>query len=399
MKIIDNKQLLKRDKRIHILHIIDGYRFGGAESKLLELIQNTDYDKFNITLVNVGPNGPLKAEFEKLKVNIFNYQRSHRFDILPFVKLFKLIRKNKIDIVQTTLFWADFVGSIIGKLARVKLIISWETVTHTGKFYHSKMMRRNGYRLAFHLFDVIIAVSNEVKSSLIQYNGLNNNKVRVIHYGVNLEEFKPLNHNIKQTKREEINLPRNSTSIAVVGRLELQKGHIILINAVEELIKKNRNLYAIFVGEGSYRKKIENQIREHEIEDNVKMLGIRTDVCQILNAVDIFCLPSIAGEGLSNAILEAMACGKPVVATDVGGAKEVVHNGLNGFLVPPNDEKSLKLALSKLINDPELLGKQSSSARNSIKKHFSLEQQIKTFKHLYLTCSENSSNNRKPLKN
>ena len=390
-QILSQSQLKKSangNSRINILHIIDGFRMGGAENKLCELIEKTDQKKFQIALVNVGPMGPLENKFKNLNVKIFDLQRKYRFDLLPFIKLYHIIKTLKIDIIQTTLFWADFIGAFVGKIARVKTVISWETVTHSGKYYHNNLQRKYGYRFAMNFCDNIIAVSAQVKQSLKQYPGLNSQKVKIIHYGVDLEKFKPLPEKNRIQKRKEINLPENAFVILVVGRLEPQKGHKNLIKAVDPLIKENKNLFVLLVGEGSQQSDLEKQIRESGLNENIRLLGRRDDICNILNSVDLFCLPSIAGEGLPNAILEAMACGVPTVATDVGGSSEIVTNGFNGFIVSPNSSNQLHSAILKLVNDASLLKNQSKIARERVVRDFSLRKQIEDFQNLYLELSK-----------
>ena len=390
-QILSQSQLKKSangNSRINILHIIDGFRMGGAENKLCELIEKTDQKKFQIALVNVGPMGPLENKFKNLNVKIFDLQRKYRFDLLPFIKLYHIIKTLKIDIIQTTLFWADFIGAFVGKIARVKTVISWETVTHSGKYYHNNLQRKYGYRFAMNFCDKIIAVSAQVKQSLKQYPGLNSQKVKIIHYGVDLEKFKPLPEKNRIQKRKEINLPENAFVILVVGRLEPQKGHKNLIKAVDPLIKENKNLFVLLVGEGSQQSDLEKQIRESGLNENIRLLGRRDDICNILNSVDLFCLPSIAGEGLPNAILEAMACGVPTVATDVGGSSEIVTNGFNGFIVSPNSSNQLHSAILKLVNDASLLKNQSKIARERVVRDFSLRKQIEDFQNLYLELSK-----------
>ncbi len=381
------KDSSKKNGRIHILHVVDGFRMGGAEYKLWELIEKTDRQKFEVALVNVGPMGPLEKKFKDLNVDFFDLQRKHRFDFLPFLKLYIIIRKLKVDIIQTTLFWADFIGALVGTIARVKAIISWETVTHSGIYYHGQLQRKYGYRFAMNFCDKIIAVSAQVKQSLKQYPGLNSQKVEVIHYGVDLERFRPLSAANKAKKRCEINLPGDAFVIIVVGRLEPQKGHKDLVEAVKPLIQRNNKLYVIFVGDGSQRSALENQVGENGLNENIRFFGRREDICDILNSADLFCLPSIAGEGLPNAILEAMACGVPVVATDVGGSLEVVTNGVNGFIVPFGDIAQLRASISKLVNDNNLLNQQSIAARKTVINQFSLDKQIENFKNLYIKYS------------
>ena len=151
------------EKKIKILQVVDGYRMGGAENKLLELIDRLDRSKYEIYLANVGPEGPLKSQFEALDVEIHEFPRQGAFDVCVIRILRTLIREKDIQIVQNTLFWADMVGSIAAKLAGVRLILSWETVSHEGDPYHAQLQRRLGYRFMAKLTNLIVAVSHEVK--------------------------------------------------------------------------------------------------------------------------------------------------------------------------------------------------------------------------------------------
>ncbi len=119
------------------------------------------------------------------------------------------------------------------------------------------------------------------------------------------------------------------------------------------------------------------------LADRVHFLGIRRDVKRILNALDIFVLPSVAGEGLPNVILEAMACAKPVVATVVGGTPEAVRDGENGLLAPPRDAHRLKEKLAELLQDPDKIRAMGKRSRDIAEREFSLEMQIERFESLY----------------
>lgn len=373
----------KKEKRIRILHVVDGYRMGGAENKLLELIARLDRDKYEILLCNVGPDGPLKPQFEHLDIQTFDFPRRWSFDPIPVFKLAKLMRKHKIDVVQTTLFWADFIGAMAAKWAGVPLILSWETVSHEGDPYHNKFQRRKGYELASKLMNRIIAVSNEVKTSLVKRRGVPSEKISVIHYGVDLARYNPNGRETRIAKRAELGLNPDDFLIGIVARLEPWKGHDIFVEAFAGPAEAFSNVHVILVGDGSLRQSLEEQVRQHGLDSRIHFLGVRHDIAELLNCIDLFVLPSRPGEGLPNVLLEAMACGVPVVATNVGGVPELVRDGYNGYVVKTGDVAELRDALRKVISDKRHLKQLSENALTTVQTEFSLEKQLTAFEAVY----------------
>ncbi|MCI0696919.1 glycosyltransferase [candidate division KSB1 bacterium] len=364
-----------------ILQVVDGFRMGGAETKLCELVERLDPAKYENVIANVGPAGPLADRFLRLGVPIFQCQRKHRFDLAPFFQIRKIVKEHQIDVVQTTLFWADFVGTLAARTAGAPVVISWETVSHEGDSYHHKLQRRAGYRLAMYFTDKVVAVSHEIKESLIRRRGLDPDKIEVIHYGVDLEKFHP--NGGLESKRHELGFKDEEIAIAIVARLEEVKGHRYFIEAFRTLTAKYSHISSIFVGDGNCRRDLENMVHETGLHGRIRFLGIRKDVNEILNAIDILVLPSIAGEGLPNVILEAMACGKPVIATTVGGAPEAIRDGENGFLVPPKNVIAMHEALETILSARDKISQYSQKSRAIAEREFSLQKQLTSFQMLY----------------
>jgi glycosyltransferase involved in cell wall biosynthesis len=369
--------------RLRVLQIVDGFRMGGAENKLCELIQRLDRNKYEIMLANVGPTGPLQAHFEQLGIELFDFRRCWAFDPWPFAKLYRLMQQRRIDIVQTTLFWADFIGAMAAKLARVPVILSWETVSHEGDPYHNNFQRRNGYRLAMKCVDLIIAVSHEVKESLIRRRHIPAEKIRVIHYGVDFAQFHPNGRDIVLAKRQEIGVQPGHFLIGIVARLEPWKGHRYFVEAFAEIALQFPEARVILVGEGSLRGELEQMTREKGLQGRLSFLGVRKDVAQLVNCLDLFVLPSLPGEGLPNVLLEAMACRIPVIATRVGGVPELVRDGQNGYLVPPGDAEALRTAFVQALSNRTRLQEIARAGRATVEEKFSLSQQIATFERTY----------------
>ncbi|MCD4665495.1 MAG: glycosyltransferase [Bacteroidales bacterium] len=271
------------------------------------------------------------------------------------------------------------IGALAAKLANVKIVFSWETASHTNNVFHGSIQRRVGYRLAMKFVNKIIAVSGEVKKSLIEWRRINPAKIKVIHYGVDISKFNTSN---KILKKKEIGVNGILPILGVVSRLQLEKGHIHLLQALLEIVKKFPDTKCIFVGSGSYRKELEKKVQMLHLEKNILFLGFRDDIAELLVMMDIFILPSLS-EGMPNAVLEAMACSIPVVATSVGGIPEAIINRESGILVPPGDPQALAEQIINLLNISEFRKKIADGARERIKNYFSNDRQFMKFQTLY----------------
>jgi len=372
----------QKNRKLRVLQVVDGFRMGGAEKKLCELVKKMDNSKFESFIANVGPTGPLEENFTNAGAPVFNCQRKHAFDFRPIFKLKKYMIENKIDIVQTTLFWADFVGSIAARLARIPVVISWETVSHEGDPYHNKWQRRNGYKLAMKFNDRIAAVSQEVEDSLIMRRKISPDQIQVIHYGVDLDQYSTNGISKRKDIRSALRIPEGKTVIGIVARLEEVKGHTYFIQAMQRVVEQNDNVAALLIGDGVCRPMLEEQVKSLGLDKFVHFLGKRKDVNDLLKAIDFFVLPSLS-EGLPNVILEAMASGKPIIATRVGGVPEAVVQDGNGILVEPQKPDQLKTAILELLNDHEKIEDYGKCSRKLAENEFSLQKQLNDFEEMY----------------
>lgn len=243
------------------------------------------------------------------------------------------------------------------------------------------MQRRLGYQIAMKMTDCVAAVSHEIKRSLQNRRHLPADMIEVIHYGVDLEKFSP--NGSVASKRKELEFDDKTVAIVIVARLEKVKGHRYFVEAFSRIAAKHPNASVIFVGDGAERKMLEELVNKAGLQSQIRFMGIRRDVAQVLNAVDFFVLPSIAGEGLPNVVLEAMACSKPVVAADVGGTAEAVKDGENGFIFPPKNIEKMAESLEKLITNHELRKQFSTNSRRIAENDFSLQKEINAFQELY----------------
>jgi glycosyltransferase involved in cell wall biosynthesis len=192
-----------------------------------------------------------------------------------------------------------------------------------------------------------------------------------------------------ESVRRSLGLRPRDIVVGTVGRLHPQKGQTYLLQAAPIIIKKEPNVRFVLIGDGESRNELEAQIRNAGLEKRFSLLGFRQDVHKILHAIDIFTLPSLY-EGLPNVILEAMAAGKPVVATSVDGTKELVEHEKTGLLVSPGDPDGLAEAILRLIRNRKWARRMGREAREKIQKSYSIENQIRAFEELYESCLEKS---------
>jgi len=228
--------------------------------------------------------------------------------------------------------------------------------------------------------DRIITVSEETKKYVLRL-GADKTKTQVIHNGVDTDLFHPRN---KEESREKLGLPKNRKIVLSVRRLVYKNGLDTLIESIPLTAQNHPDVLFVVAGKGPSRKLVENRIKELEIGDNVKLAGFVPDTLLPVyyGAADYFILPSASGEGLPLVLLEAMACGLPVIATAVGGTPEILRHMKNGVLVPPRNPEAMAEALTKLLSEglgPAL----GSEARRIVEDRFSWEENVRQLQEIY----------------
>lgn len=359
---------------VNVLQLVEGFGRGGAEKKLVELIQSMDRDRFNFTICSLDIGGrDLEQEFRDTGYETLILPRESRIDWRLIPRLISIIRSRRIDVVMTTLYYADVLGQVAGALAGVKAIYSWETSSAPEYLVKHRLIP---YRLTVRFAHKVVAVSNAVQKYLRDSRHVPQSKIEIIPYGVDLSRYTSGgNGNL----RREFGLSRKDTVIGMVSRLEPDKGHDILIEAAARMQRKQVKF--VLAGQGSLEPALKSAVKEAGLADQFVFLGFRKDIHKILTMFDIVTLPSFH-EGLPNAILEAMAVNKPVVATTVGGIPEAVVHNESGFLIKPGSSEALEKALLKLVDNKVLRETMGDAGRKRMETVFSLEKQVMAFEQL-----------------
>ena len=370
-------------KKTNMMFVINGLGIGGAERNLVEFLKNYDSDKYNPIVCSVGQGGAFKKDLDALGIPVFVFPKKHKFDISQVFKASKLMKANKVAVVVTILFYADIIGSLAATLARVPVCICWSAGTVGKDSKNDGIRHRYSYKLIRHMVKKVISVSNKSGEFLVKHRSVPPKKLTVIHYGVDLKNFIRLEY--PQKKLQEIGLTSDHILLGEIARLNRQKGHVYLVEAAKGVVKIFPKVKFLLIGEGPLREKLQEMVDENGLTDHFLFLGLRTDVKELLNLLDIMLLPSL-WEGLPNVVLEAMACGKPIIASAVDGTPEAVVDDVTGILIPPKDPRALEKAIITLLNDRDKLKKMGENARKRAEESFSIQRQIENFNNLFDLC-------------
>jgi glycosyltransferase involved in cell wall biosynthesis len=238
---------------------------------------------------------------------------------------------------------------------------------------HQRWLQRVGWSAA----DRVLSVSSVLAGRMAETTGFPLRRITTIRNGVNLGRFQPAS---REGARSMLNLPNDRPVVGTVGRLVPVKDQASLVDAVAELGRLGVGATLVIAGDGPEREALERRARERGVD--LRLLGYRPDVEQVLAALDVFVLSSVS-EGLSNTILEAMASGTPVVATRVGGAEEMIEDGVSGILVPPSDAPAMAAALRRVLTTADGAAAMGAAARRRAEDEFTLAGMMKQYDALY----------------
>ncbi len=369
-----------------ILYIISGLPTGGAEMMLYKLLLVIDRDIFEPVVISLTDYGSLGNNIKNLNIPIYKMEMKAGFPN-PFKvwRFIKLIRKINPELIQGWMYHGNLTALLAKWVLPNRVFLLWN-IRHTpDDLIKEKLLTalviRLGAKFSSHP-DQIIYNSNvsEQKHKLLGYDNKNKS---IIPNGFNCEQFKPFD-NAKSKLRHSLGLRKDILLIGLVARYHIMKDHVTFLHSAGKLNKTNPEIHFVLVGQGVDKNNhfLIKLIEDLGIMKNIHLLGKRMDVEEITAGLDIACSSSAWGESFSNAIGEAMACGKPCVVTEVGDSAWIV--GETGIVVKPGDRKALTDAMITLIkmSSEERLGL-GKLARNRIIKHFSLNLVVKQYEDLY----------------
>ena len=374
--------------KINILYLLVGLGMGGAEVMIIQYIKALGSRKYNHYIYCFGNSGPVKEKLEELGVSVYfgkkrksikNFIKFTFSTILLIEDLIKFIKKNQIQIIQSHLRQANILAVTVGKLSGVP---AFATIHNTKEFSDKRnnldprvIISKTAYNITLKLADRIIAVSDEIKTIVKKKLNICDRKIIVVKNGITLK-------NIKENEYYKNNLFEMSTALKIlsVGRLTYQKAMEVLVKATDHLLKNGmKNFIIMIVGEGEQRIILEKMIEDFSIQKYIKLVGIRSDVMNLMKEADLFVMTS-RYEGLSIAMIEAMACGLPIIASDAPGINPYIKSGINGLLFPIGDDKALSKNIIKLGNNKKLRKKLSIEGKKCFNSEFNMIKNISNLK-------------------
>ncbi|HVX13759.1 MAG TPA: glycosyltransferase [Pirellulales bacterium] len=353
---------------LRVMFVITCMPVGGAETLLVNLVRRLDPERFAPELCCLKYFGPLGEVLDQ-EIPAFTGLLRDKYDFRVLGRLTRLLRERKVDAVITVGTGGDkmFWGRLAAWRAGVPVIAS--ALHSTGLPDHVEWLNR---RLA-PITDAFIAVAETHARYLAEHEGCPADKVRVVPNGVDVGRFRPLTP--PADLRASLGLPPAAPVAAIVAALRPEKNHELFLQAANLIRAVRPESQFLVVGDGALRPGLESVRDELGLAGAVHFLGTRSDIPELLSVVDVLLLTSHM-EANPVSILEGLACGKPVVATRVGSIPEMVHEGVNGYLVAPGDAEALANRTLELFNAPEQARRFGAAGRQTVVECASLERMV-----------------------
>jgi glycosyltransferase involved in cell wall biosynthesis len=360
-----------------ILFVSTSTTLGGAEKTLFALATLLDHRKFPVAgVVSLKPAGHYALRLREQGVTVEALDLARPSRPADARRLAAIIERERPDVVHAVMYQAIQLARMAKPLTTVPFkLVSSPRVNYRSRSWWTLLVDR----WLKERDDLLIAESEASRRFLLKKLGYQPAKVLTIRNGVDLAGWSPSKID-RQKKRMELRLGGTDVLVGAIGRLDRQKGFATLIEAMARL--KGTALRCAILGDGPEHDRLAALIRKHEVERTVWLLGEKDEIPSWLAAFDLYCLPSL-WEGLPNSLLEAMALGLPVVASDVDGVPEAVTDGKSGLLVPPAKPAALARALQALSSDADRRAALGAAAKAAIAERFTLRRMIDEYERAY----------------
>lgn len=378
--------------QFNVMQVVSNLDVGGAQEVVRTLAEHLAEGGCG-AVVCTFKDGPLRQQIERLGIPV-EVLPDRRYSVMAFPfyvadmlrlrrALVEVVKRHHVNVIQTHLLRSlDFL--VLTLRHRRHLLVFWtiQNANFTLREDHlprykwllgpKRLAYRLLYRLAARWVNGFIAVSDDVKTAILESIGPVQDKITVICNSVDVRRYQqPVD---KARIRRQLGLAESARVIAVVATFKKQKGHCYLIEAASSIVSQFPDLHILFIGDGDLREELQARTRAFGLDGHIHFLGSRNDVPDLLPASDYFVLPSL-WEGLPMALVEAMASGLPVIATEVSGTQQVMVPGETGLLVPPGNVRQLQQAIIYLLSEPERARAMGAAARQRVEAFFGAKKQ------------------------
>ena len=357
-----------------VLHLSSSSGPGGAETVVASVASGLDSSRYR-SIVCLFRDGWLRDRCEQLELETHVIRINGMLDLGWIRQFVRLLRERRVELIHAHEFGANTYGTLAGRLARVPIVAT----VHGRSYYADRGHRRLAYRMVSRAA-AMVAVSEDVKRFVVERTGTSARRVRVVYNGIGLLDAVPLE--ARARLRADLGIPDAAHVVAVVGNLYDIKGHRYLLEAGPSVLKARPSTVFLIAGRGEREAALREQARSLAIDGHVRFLGFRHDVPELLALCDVFVLPSLS-EGLSIAILEAMAAERPVLTTRVGGNPELVVQAETGIHVEPTDAPGLAGAVTRLLTDPAEARRLGENGLSRVRSRFTIGAMVREYETIY----------------
>lgn len=366
-----------------VLHLITKGVIAGAEQLLIDLARSHDSESWDVRYATLFAPGEMNRRISESGQTCYALDFRGAKDLpAAAMRLARLVREERIDLLHTHLVHAGIVGLLVRSLVGREL-----RLVHTR--HHSDALYKFGSPFGMPIKakidgfvarrqNMVCAVSRAARDVLVERERVFPERVRVTYPGIDIEGFRARVGDISGERiRGELGIGKEQTLLGVVAHLIPKKGHRFLIEALPAIIARHPCV-VVFAGEGCERERLAALARRLGVEGSVIFTGFRSDIPDILAALDLVVQPSLE-EGLPVSLIEAMALGRPIVASAVSGIPELVQHGRNGLLVPAGDSNALAGSILALLADPERRVRMGRAAQARALAEFSIERMARQY--------------------
>lgn len=345
--------------------------------------EHYDRSRFRHLVISLGPRNSLHEALERRGVRAYALDaRSRRGYPLALGRLVSLLRRERVDILQTHMFEPSILGLTAGRLARVPTVLVTRHHSDFTTIFNKPVHRWLDYQQAMRA-DLVIAASEAVRRAMIELEHVPAERIVVHRYGYDFDGLRPqLTSEGRAELRRSLGVAGRGPLLAVIARLSVCKGHRYLFEALPQLVSEWPELRVVLTGTGPSRAQLEALSKSLNLHHVVTFLGWRPDAHRIMEAADLVVHPTLH-EAFCSVIIEAMALERPLVATDVAAAPEQVDTGETGVLVPARDPAALAAAVRTVLNDPDLARSLGTQARQRVVTRFNFPKMMELYEDTY----------------
>lgn len=370
---------------INILHIISKLPVGGVENQLAMVVKRYDRKRFQPFVCCLSGEDVVGREIEDSGTQVIYLNKlQHQFRWRIVRDIYNLIKQKNIKIVRTHQYHANFYGRLAAIWAGVPCIVA---SVHNVYTIDKKIHRRIINRLLSRFTDKVVAVSEAVKDDILKYDGVKRDKVEIIYNGVDVNRFLNVNGDLV---RKEFGINMDAAVVGTVGRLTMQKGHKCLIDAISKIKNNFPEIAFLLIGDGPLKNDLEVYAETLGMKNNIIFAGTRRNIPEVLAAMDIFVFPSL-WEGLGTAVIEAMAAGKPIIASDLPPVREMIEHERNGMLALVKNSTALAQSIKLLLDKKTFAESLGRSAQEKASSCFSIETTVNKYSTLFEEVLRNKS--------